>query len=76
MTGEAGMALKETVNTLKNLLTHIHGDLEKSLRGNRTASQRVRTQSIKFAKIAKIYRKESVAEAKKALIKKGNKKKR
>lgn len=76
------MALKETVNTLKNLLNHIQHDLEKSLKGNRTASQRVRTQSIEFAKIAKIYRKESIAEAKKAIelklqaVKKAAKKKR
>ncbi|MBS0628593.1 MAG: histone [Verrucomicrobia bacterium] len=59
------MALKTTVEHLKKLLHEIAHDLEKSARGNKAASQRVRTRTIKFAKIAKEYRKESIAEGKK-----------
>lgn len=59
------MALKHTLDQMKKLLQEIHRDLEKSERGNRAAAQRARTCSIKFAKVAKLYRKESIAEAKK-----------
>ena len=60
------MALKETVNTLKSILSEIGYDLEKANGGNKAASQRVRTASIRFEKVAKVYRKESVASEKKA----------
>lgn len=59
------MALKTTVEHLKKVLLDISHDLEKAGRGNKAASQRVRTNTIKFAKIAKEYRKESIAEGKK-----------
>ena len=59
------MALKTTVEKLKKLLLEISHDLEKSGRGNRAASQRVRTNTIQFAKVAKVYRKESIAEGRK-----------
>ncbi len=59
------MALKNTINAMRTLLEGICGDLEKSEAGNRAASQRVRTSSIKFAKISKLYRKESIAEERK-----------
>ncbi len=59
------MALKETVNKLKMQLGEICRDLEKAASGNKAASQRVRTTSIKFEKTAKLYRKESVAAEKK-----------
>ncbi|NGX38165.1 MAG: Histone H1-like protein HC1 [Chlamydiae bacterium] len=65
------MALSKSVDQLKRLLLEISHDLEKSGRGNKAASQRVRTNTIKFAKIAKMYRKESVAEGRK-----GDKKKK
>jgi hypothetical protein len=58
------MGLKETTNHMKKLLEEIMHDLEKSLEGNKTASQRVRTNSIKFAKTAKMYRKESISQEK------------
>jgi DNA-binding protein H-NS len=58
------MGLKETTQHLKKLLEEINHDLLKASDGNKTASQRVRTNSIKFAKIAKQYRKESVAAEK------------
>ena len=68
------MALKDTIATMKKLLNEVLSDLDKSTNGNKAASQRVRTGTIKFEKIAKLYRKESVAEGKKAPKKKGAKK--
>lgn len=63
------MELKEAVANLKHLLMSMHRDLEKAAKGNKAAAQRVRTDSIKFAKVAKIYRKESLDEQKKAFNK-------
>lgn len=54
------MALQTTVSTLKTLLEQIMHDLGKAERGNKAASQRVRTGTIKLEKTAKIFRKESV----------------
>lgn len=59
------MALKTTVERLKKLLHEISHDLDKAARGNKAAAQRVRTNTIKFAKTAKDYRKESIKEGKK-----------
>ena len=56
------MALKETTQNIRQLLSELSSNIEKSAKGNKAASQRVRTGTIKFAKIAKIFRKESVAE--------------
>ncbi len=56
------MALKTTIEHLKKLLHEISHDLEKAGRGNKAAAQRVRTNTIKFAKTAKAYRKESIKE--------------
>ena len=55
------MALKETVNQLQALLECVTKDLEKGVKGNKAASQRVRTGTVKLEKIAKLYRKQSVA---------------
>lgn len=54
------MALKETGQVLGGLLCEMMRDLEKASCGNRAASQRVRTNSVKFAKVAKLFRKESI----------------
>lgn len=59
------MALKDTIQKMKHALNEICADLEKSCDGNRAASQRVRTGSIKFSKLGKLYRKESIAAEKK-----------
>ena len=71
------MGLKETMNTMRKLLAEINVDLEKSANGNRAASQRVRVHTIDLEKVAKMYRKESVAverklggKAKKPAVKK------
>ncbi len=77
------MGLKETMNTMRKLLAEINVDLEKSANGNRAASQRVRVHTIDLEKVAKLYRKESVAverksggKAKKPAAKKATKKKK
>lgn len=54
------MALKDTVKHLKDLLNNVIHDLEKADKGNKAASQRVRTGTVKMEKIAKLYRKESI----------------
>lgn len=54
------MALKETVKHMRDLLTNITQDLEKAEGGNKAASQRVRTGTVKLEKIAKLYRKDSI----------------
>ena len=60
------MALKDTVKKMERMLMDLAVDLKKaSEKGNRAASQRVRTGTIKFAKLSKQYRKESVAADKK-----------
>ena len=69
------MALKDTVSSIHTLLSALKRDLEKSERGNKAASQRVRTGSIKLEKLAKKYRKESVAAEKGKKKKKPVKKK-
>ncbi len=72
------MALKTTIEHMKKMLHEISHDLEKATRGNKAAAQRVRTGTIKFAKTAKQYRKESIGGTttkKKAPKKKAVKKK-
>ena len=59
------MALKDTFKTLRSLLGQITTDLEKAENGNKAASQRVRTGSVKLEKLAKVYRKESIVSEKK-----------
>lgn len=54
------MALKETVKHLRDLLANITQDLEKADNGNKAASQRVRTGTVRLEKVAKSYRKESI----------------
>lgn len=65
------MSIKETYKHLKDLLNHITSDLEKSENGNKAASQRVRTGTVKLEKLAKLFRKESITNEKKT---KGQKK--
>lgn len=58
------MALKDTIKHLKDLLCNISSDIEKADGGNKAASQRVRTGTVKLEKIAKLYRKESIKNEK------------
>jgi hypothetical protein len=64
------MALKDTVQKMTELLGEMSYDLKKACEGNRAAAQRVRTCSIRFAKLSKVYRKESVLSEKKGSGKK------
>lgn len=68
------MGIKETIKSMYKALEKICHDLKKSEKGNKTASQRVRTATIKFAKLAKLYRKESVHDGRKSKKKKPSKK--
>ena len=65
------MAIKDTVKHLKELLVSTAHDLDKADGGNKAASQRVRTSTVKLEKIAKLYRKESIKHEKQT---KGSKK--
>ncbi|KAF3362872.1 Histone-like developmental protein [Chlamydiales bacterium STE3] len=58
------MALKDTIKQMRELLNGIAHDLEKADGGNKAASQRVRTGTVKLEKIAKHYRKESIKSEK------------
>ncbi len=59
------MSIKDTYKHLRELLANITLDLEKSENGNKAASQRVRTGTVKLEKIAKLFRKESISSEKK-----------
>ena len=73
------MALKETIHQMRQYLISLSHDLEKAAEGNRAAAQRVRTVSIHFAKVSKVFRKESIGaerapkKAKKGVKKAGSK---
>ena len=54
------MALKDTMKKMHHLLEELVSDLKKAERGIKAASQRVRTGTIRLAKLSKQYRKESV----------------
>lgn len=56
--------LDQIVDFMSNLLSEITTDLEKSNKGNKAASQRVRTGTVKLEKVAKAYRKESILHEK------------
>lgn len=58
------MALKDTIKHMRDLLSNIIHDIEKADGGNKAASQRVRTGTVKLEKIAKHYRKESIKQEK------------
>ncbi len=58
------MGLNDTIKRMRELLAGISVDLEKSVGGNKAASQRVRTGTIRLEKVAKNYRKESISAEK------------
>lgn len=58
------MALKDTIKHLRDLFASLTYDLEKADGGNKAASQRVRTGTVKLEKVAKVYRKESIKHEK------------
>jgi hypothetical protein len=58
------MAFNDTMNKMQTLLEQVSLDLDKVHKGNSAAAQRVRVGTIHLAKIAKKFRKESVAAEK------------
>ena len=58
------MTLPNTYKHLRELLVNIAADLDKAENGNKAASQRVRTGTVRLEKVAKIYRKESISSEK------------
>lgn len=57
-------SLADIIGSMQDLLSSITNDLEKSVKGNKAASQRVRTGTVKLEKVAKQYRKESILSEK------------
>ncbi|MGR3951528.1 MAG: histone [Chlamydia sp.] len=68
------MSLQNTIQEMRELLSAIAVDLEKASNGNKAASQRVRTGTIRLEKGAKKYRKESIHAEKSVVAKKPAKK--
>jgi hypothetical protein len=62
--GYLKMTLKETMQQLDHLLTRVVKDLPKVHRGNKSAAQRIRVGTIKLERVAKLFRRESVAQEK------------
>ncbi len=58
------MAIHSTITHLKDLLHKITQDISKAENGNKAASQRVRTNTVRLEKTAKQYRKESISTEK------------
>lgn len=67
------MALNDTVKHMRELLAGISVDLEKAVGGNKAASQRVRTSTIRLEKVAKNFRRESISAEKHGGMKKQKK---
>lgn len=59
------MALQDTSQQLHELLETLLSDLPKAIKGNKAASQRVRTRTVVLEKVGKKYRKESMHREKK-----------
>jgi hypothetical protein len=70
------MAFLQTTEELAELLMTVLEDVPKVMKGNKTAAQRIRTKTVLIAKIAKIWRKESLDQEKKRAPKKKKEKKK
>ena len=64
------MAFNDTIEELGDLLSKAITDLSKVHKGNKSAAQRVRVSTVDIEKIAKKFRKESIASEKRSLVKK------
>lgn len=69
------ISLYQIYEELEGLLFQIKTDLNKAFSGNKSAAQRVRTGSIHFEQVAKMYRKLSIQENKEQEEQKRKKKK-
>lgn len=58
------MAFNDTMKKLETVLNNVSKDLVKVKKGNKSAAQRVRVGTIHLEKVAKDFRKESLAERK------------
>ena len=58
------MALSDTLSQLNNLVSKVISDITKVYKGNKSAAQRVRVGTIDLEKVAKKFRKESLAAEK------------
>ncbi|MBM3192201.1 MAG: hypothetical protein FJZ63_06100 [Chlamydiae bacterium] len=67
------MAFLQTTDELVKLLEETLEDVPKMLKGNKTAAQRIRTKTVKIAKIAKVWRKESLEQERKKIVRKKKK---
>lgn len=63
------MAFQKTTETLVELCEAVLHDIPKALKGNKSAGQRIRTGTIKIAKISKVWRKESLEQEQKQVKK-------
>jgi hypothetical protein len=75
------MSLVDTIGKLEELLLGLTKDLPKVHRGNRSAAQRVRVNTLYLEKVGKLFRKESLrseksSKARKKTIKRLKRKKR
>lgn len=70
------MPLGETMKDLESLLDGLSQDLSKVHRGNRSAAQRVRVNTVKLEKVAKQFRRESLLAEKGSGLKKKSKRKK
>lgn len=70
------MALTDTMGKMEHLLNKLTKDLLKAEKGNKSAAQRVRVGTIRFEKIGKVFRKESVDAEKNGKLRKKKVRKR
>ncbi len=64
------MGLKDTINEMNKYLACLAEDMDKVAKGNKAACQRVRTGTIRFGRVAKCFRKESISAEKGGSLKK------
>ena len=64
------MSLQDTIKEVRSLLANLTIDIEKAANGNKAASQRVRTGTVRLEKVGKKYRKESIKAEKTGSFKK------
>ncbi len=66
------MAIGDTLSLLQKIVSKMVDDISKVYKGNKSAAQRVRVNTIDLEKVAKKFRKESVAAEKKGRFTKKN----
>lgn len=70
------MALDDTITDLDSLLGQLSRDLSKAHRGNKSAAQRIRVNTVRLEKVAKQFRRESLLAEQGALLNKKRARKR